>query len=101
MKQYRIKKNFNGHYNIEQKELWYWIPLRDKRDKYEPFGSDWPGYTYTGCTYTNYTYTEAKTYIENLVAAEQIEKARRQFVPKYYYPPLPDKDPTAADAATA
>lgn len=80
MKQYRIKKNVDGNYDVEKKELWYWIPLKDY---YEPFGCDWTGYTYT----------EAKNYIENLIAREQIKKARQQFVPKYYYPPLPDKEP--------
>jgi len=85
MKQYRIKKNFDGQYHIEKKKLWYWVPV-----KFYCVPIYCTGYMREVVLDT---YTDAKNYIENLIAKEQIEKARRQFVPKYYYPPLPDKEP--------
>jgi len=89
---YRIKTDLNFHYIVQKKFLFFWMRAK------EPF-------FFIGGYYDKYAsfdqYRKAKEYIEEKIREEErtrrkkeeYKKAKRSFVTKYFYPPLPDKEP--------
>ena len=78
MTQYRIKKCGPRSYEVQKKVLWYW------ENVVLSYGYDGSAY---GNTFTDYH--SATLYLDRLLE----KKNEWKNVPKYFYPPFPDKEP--------
>lgn len=78
MTQYRIKKCGPKSYEVQKKVLWYWENVVYHY-----------GYDGSACGKTFDTYKGATSCLE-----EYLEKKNEwKNIPKYFYPPFPDKEP--------
>ena len=90
MTKYRIKKDYGPLYYVQKKFLWFWW-INVVETSYQYYGSEYRTTIFFG------EYEKAKNYIKNKTAEETTDRikdcARRAFRPKYFYPPLTDKEP--------
>lgn len=82
MTQYRIKKLGPKTYEVQKKVLWYWdnafyVPIS------QAASCDMYGNTFD-------SYDAARSYLEEYL--EERDNVNKH-VPKYFYPPFPDKEP--------
>ena len=88
MMEYRIKKNYGYQYNIQKKFLCFWVDHKKEEWCYDSS-------CYKPVSFCNYE--DARRFIEDLIAKNihdrNIKDAMKVYRPKYFYPPLPDKEP--------
>lgn len=88
MREYRIKRTYEG-WEVERKGFFGWKNCVKTRSVLD-------GRYDTSKTF--YSYREAKEQLEHHMKYDGIQDERRQarkaFKIRYYYPPLPDEEPT-------
>lgn len=84
MAKYRIKRTFD-EYVVQKKTLFFWCnPYREFRRHH-------------GIAKTFKKYDDAKKFLETQMyhdkMVEELKRERGAFKTRYYYPPLPEKEP--------
>ena len=83
MSEYRIKRTFDC-YIVQKKGVFFWHnPFRNFRHQYS-------------IPQTFETYEAAKQFLETQINFDKRMEARKAFKARYYYPPLPEKEPEDA-----